>query len=1052
LNRGPASPGRSRRPAAFELPVLVRIREGDHRAELRYDGVEPLTIGRSDDCTIPLATGRASRLHAQILGESGRFTLIDCDSSNGTRVAGESITRHSLQAGDVIEIGEARITFGEKPRVEPAPAPVRAGGARRPVAEREPAPERAPLVRQRSSFGMIELLLAVLLFLLLALVAQEYRRAPATSTPSTTTAATPEVPTPGTTGFDFGGRSFLDREASESLDRVEDLVVGGAARYDIIPDLRALEGEYSDTETGRRSGRLARLLESLRDSERSSRNTIAEGALAKWLAEERYGEALVATRFLEALELDVLERAGWRERGEEIRAVADLRLRAFEDTLGSLLEAGLGGEALRTLVGARDRFSGLPAYEEALTRYVELGLGEVPQVARGRAIPPEFIELDGRALRAFEECRFRDLPPILHRALGLDLPSDVRVRVLEELVEASYLQVLWRELVEGVAGASVEVALPGGARGKLLRVTEEGVEIERSIEGGSARAVETWRDLAPATRTAIFRAAPLGRDGLLGLAFLARRAGDPGTFEETIFRLHRRGSEGAELAAAVYARHRGEALPEEGYVEHRGRLMTGPERTAEIAREKELKEQEREAIARMRRMEKAEKVEEVIEWVHLLREQGEFSLATRVLRELVAKTDEAMGAEARRLLLEPLLASVPLRESGDPERRIDFFILGDGYLGEDDHQEAFLAAARSCESILFKRDPYREYASYFNVTAVHLQSQDEGVDREPGGVEKDTACDAQVRWDVITCNPEKVFSHLRKFPEAMARDHQGIVIANDFAGVMTGGGGVVSLSKAGLGVVHHEVGHSFGGLRDEYDSEPGNDPEKAPPPGRQGNLPVRELRPNLMEGSDREAVLRDAYWKYWIDAGESAWWNKSKVSVFEGGDRRPFEVWRPQAGCMMRDNTAFCVVCMEVMVKQIYRRVRPIDVLEPAAGDVVIGAKEETVFQVTPMQPFSHDLEVEWRLVPLGRTDPRRPEATGLTGVSEGQGDVYTRIAQRIDLDGRKIHGAQLRAKDMEPGFYRLKVEVRDPTPWVIDDPDELLVDRADWLIEVKGE
>ena len=50
---------------------------------------------------------------------------------------------------------------------------------------------------------------------------------------------------------------------------------------------------------------------------------------------------------------------------------------------------------------------------------------------------------------------------------------------------------------------------------------------------------------------------------------------------------------------------------------------------------------------------------------------------------------------------------------------------------------------------------------------------------------------------------------------------------------------------------------------------------------------------------DREAVLRDAYWKYWIDAGESAWWNKAKVSVFEGGDRRPFEVWRPQAGCMM---------------------------------------------------------------------------------------------------------------------------------------------------------
>ena len=41
---------------------------------------------------------------------------------------------------------------------------------------------------------------------------------------------------------------------------------------------------------------------------------------------------------------------------------------------------------------------------------------------------------------------------------------------------------------------------------------------------------------------------------------------------------------------------------------------------------------------------------DILDWVHLLRAQGSFSLADRVLREIVAKTDEEMGAEARQLL------------------------------------------------------------------------------------------------------------------------------------------------------------------------------------------------------------------------------------------------------------------------------------------------------------------------------------------------------------------------------------------------------------------
>ena len=77
-------------------------------------------------------------------------------------------------------------------------------------------------------------------------------------------------------------------------------------------------------------------------------------------------------------------------------------------------------------------------------------------------------------------------------------------------------------------------------------------------------------------------------------------------------------------------------------------------------------------------------------------------------------------------------------------------------------------------------------------------------------------------------------------------------------------------------------------------------------------------------------------------------------------------------------------------------------------------------------------------------------EGGGRTSVPEQEGEVYARIAKRTDPEGRTVHGAELRAKDLTPGWYRLKVEVRDPTPWVLEDAEELLVDRAHWLVEVK--
>ena len=97
----------------FTLPVQVTIEEAGNSHTIEYSGVAPLTIGRSADNHIVLQTDRASRHHAEIIGEGGRFTLLDPKSSNGTLVDGEKTRKVALQVGATITIGGASITFGE---------------------------------------------------------------------------------------------------------------------------------------------------------------------------------------------------------------------------------------------------------------------------------------------------------------------------------------------------------------------------------------------------------------------------------------------------------------------------------------------------------------------------------------------------------------------------------------------------------------------------------------------------------------------------------------------------------------------------------------------------------------------------------------------------------------------------------------------------------------------------------------------------------------------------------------------------------------------------
>jgi 2-polyprenyl-6-methoxyphenol hydroxylase-like FAD-dependent oxidoreductase len=74
-------------------------------------GGHRITFGRSADNDVVLSSSQASRLHAEVRREGGKYFLYDLSSYNRTLVNGSPVTVHQLQQGDRIVLGEQAFRF-----------------------------------------------------------------------------------------------------------------------------------------------------------------------------------------------------------------------------------------------------------------------------------------------------------------------------------------------------------------------------------------------------------------------------------------------------------------------------------------------------------------------------------------------------------------------------------------------------------------------------------------------------------------------------------------------------------------------------------------------------------------------------------------------------------------------------------------------------------------------------------------------------------------------------------------------------------------------------
>ncbi|MCL2305440.1 MAG: FHA domain-containing protein [Planctomycetaceae bacterium] len=92
--------------------ITLRVVDGPERGKTFYQLNTPVTVGREEGNLVQLNDERISRYHMKIHENDGTVLLTDLQSTNGTRVNGETVQLWILRPGDLITIGRSAILVG----------------------------------------------------------------------------------------------------------------------------------------------------------------------------------------------------------------------------------------------------------------------------------------------------------------------------------------------------------------------------------------------------------------------------------------------------------------------------------------------------------------------------------------------------------------------------------------------------------------------------------------------------------------------------------------------------------------------------------------------------------------------------------------------------------------------------------------------------------------------------------------------------------------------------------------------------------------------------
>lgn len=253
-------------------------------------------------------------------------------------------------------------------------------------------------------------------------------------------------------------------------------------------------------------------------------------------------------------------------------------------------------------------------------------------------------------------------------------------------------------------------------------------------------------------------------------------------------------------------------------------------------------------------------------------------------------------------------------DNGDPATKVDLVFLAEGYTLEE--MDKFEIDAQRFIDYMFSFEPYTSQKDKFNIWLVKSESMESGTDIPGDSIFKNTVLNS----NFYTFGSER---YLTTEDFTAVRDAASLVPYDDICILVNsekyGGGGIynhycISSVDHALSneVFIHELGHSLGGLADEYynSSTAYND---------FFNLGIEPWQPNLTT-----LVNFDLKWKSLMDTEtpiptprEEQYQNT--IGVYEGGGYVNKGMYSPYIDCRMKTNEAkgFCPVCQDAIAKVI---------------------------------------------------------------------------------------------------------------------------------------
>ena len=334
----------------------------------------------------------------------------------------------------------------------------------------------------------------------------------------------------------------------------------------------------------------------------------------------------------------------------------------------------------------------------------------------------------------------------------------------------------------------------------------------------------------------------------------------------------------------------------------------------------------------------------------VLKKRGDQNLFGEIWRIRIDPDDYLVHHEAARYEQHV----VAIENNGDPARKVDLLLLGDGYTAGE--QDDFLARARELTEELFATPPFRERRGDFNVWALAPPAAESGVSRPSTGVYRDSPAGATYdafrseRYVLTNSNND-----WRRIASSAPYDFVEILTNSD----TYGGGGIYGLFSTAAAnsewasyLFIHEFAHHFAGLADEYYTSsvaveaPAVIVEPFEPnvtalldPGRlkwrhllQADTPLptdwpkdeyeahslayqakrANMRAENVPEADMNRLFRDN--QRIVEGMFSAAPNANRIGAFEGAIYQAKGYYRSEMNCIMFTRTAdFCRVCSDAI-------------------------------------------------------------------------------------------------------------------------------------------